>query len=93
MRDSQRQPSFVPYSVVVDAAAQSQNVVFDSELQFEPPDWGQEEEWGRRLHSLQECICELLLKNQQLRMMSLNSITDGQCKQSIPLLLGTTPKP
>ena len=86
MSDSQRQPPFVPHSAVVDAAAQPLKGVFDSELQFEPPDWEQEEEWRQRLRSLQECICELLIKNQQLRMMSLNSIRDSQPRQSIPLL-------
>ena len=86
MSDSQRQPSFVPHSAVVDATAQPLKGVVDSEPQFEPPDWGQEEEWRHRLHCLQEFICELLIKNQQLRMTSLDSPTKGQFKESIPLL-------
>jgi hypothetical protein len=41
-------------------------------LRCEQPDQGSErgfeEEWQRSLRSLQQFICELLLKNQQLRM-------------------------
>jgi hypothetical protein len=32
------------------------------------PNWELEEEWQDRLRSLQQWICELLIKNQQLRM-------------------------
>lgn len=86
MSDSQCQQSFASHSAVVDGTAPPLKGEVDSELQFEPPDWGQEEEWRHRLHCLQECICELLIKNQQLRMTSVDSTTDGLSKQSIPLL-------
>ena len=36
-----------------------------------PPEWTMEglpEEWQRRFRSLREWICQLLIKNQQLRM-------------------------
>jgi hypothetical protein len=36
----------------------------DPEGQWEEPD----REWNARLRHLQECVCELLIKNQQLRM-------------------------
>ncbi len=43
--------------------------------------WGQEQEkeWEGHLQSLQQCICELLIKNQQLRA-SLESTTIGEFK-------------
>ena len=37
----------------------------------EPGD--QREDWRQRLHNLQECICELLIRNQELRMSLLDS--------------------
>jgi hypothetical protein len=37
-------------------------------LRHEQPGQGLEEEWQDRLRSLQQLICELLIKNQQLRM-------------------------
>ena len=45
------------------------------------PDQGLEEEWHERLRSLQRCVCELLLKNQQLRM-ALESTTHHQAKEA-----------
>jgi hypothetical protein len=43
-------------------------------------DRGQEKEWECRLRDLQDCICELLIKNQQLRWL-LESATNHQCKE------------
>ena len=43
-------------------------------------DQGQEKEWEVRLRSLQQCICELLIKNQQLRWL-LESATNHQCRE------------
>jgi hypothetical protein len=40
----------------------------------------QEKEWEGHLKSLQQCICELLIKNQNLRD-SLMSATQLQCKE------------
>ena len=44
----------------------------------EEPGQEREEDWHRILHSLQKCICELLIKNQELRMSLLNSATRHQ---------------
>ena len=44
----------------------------------EEPGQEREEDWHRILHSLQKCICELLIKNQELRMSLLNSATKHQ---------------
>jgi hypothetical protein len=38
----------------------------------------QEREWENRLSDLRQCICELLIKNQQLR----DSLTSATCHQS-----------
>ena len=42
-------------------------------MQYEEPGQEREEDWRRSLHSLQECICELLIRNQELRMLLLDS--------------------
>jgi hypothetical protein len=44
--------------------------------------WPQEQEraWEARLRDLQQCICELLIKNQKLRD-SLMSATNHQCQE------------
>jgi hypothetical protein len=50
-------------------------------LRHEQPDQGPEEEWHERFRSLQRCICELLIKNQQLRM-ALESTTNHQAEEA-----------
>jgi hypothetical protein len=50
-------------------------------MRHEEPDRGLEEEWPECLRSLQRCICELLIKNQQLRM-ALESTTNRQAKEA-----------
>jgi hypothetical protein len=41
--------------------------------------WELEEEWQERLRSLQQWICELLIKNQQLRMsLELATAAEGR---------------
>jgi hypothetical protein len=50
-------------------------------LRHEQPHQGLEEEWHERLRSLQHCICELLIKNQQLRM-ALESTTNHQAQEA-----------
>lgn len=47
-----------------------------SESQRKEREAGQEE-WQDRLRSLEQCICELLIKNQQLRA-ALESATSGE---------------
>ena len=39
-----------------------------------------EEEWRRSLRSLQKLICELLIQNQELRMVLSGSITNHQAE-------------
>ena len=55
------------------ASAQRQTDAADPRMQYE--DLGQEREQDSRrsLHSLQECIFELLIRNQELRMSLLES--------------------
>jgi hypothetical protein len=50
-------------------------------LRHEEPDHGLEAEWPERLRSLQRCICELLIKNQELRM-ALASTTNYQAREA-----------
>jgi hypothetical protein len=50
-------------------------------LRHEQPRHGLEEEWHERLRSLECCICELLIKNQQLRM-ALESTTNHQAEEA-----------
>jgi hypothetical protein len=50
-------------------------------LRYEQADLGLEEEWYERLRSLQRCVCELLLKNQQLRM-ALESTTNHRAEEA-----------
>jgi hypothetical protein len=38
---------------------------------------GQQESWEKRLSSMQEWICELLIENQQLRMSSASRTNPG----------------
>jgi hypothetical protein len=55
------------------ASAQRETDAVKLRLQFEGPGQEREEDWRRSLHSLQECICELLIRNQELRMSLLDS--------------------
>jgi hypothetical protein len=68
MSDSQREESFAtPLSG--NASVQPLTDPFDAELQHDRPGQEREEEWQQRLWNLQEWICHLLIKNQQLRML------------------------
>ena len=69
MGDSQRQASFAALLSGNDSPVQPMSGMVDTELHHDQPDQGLEEEWQQRLCSLQEWICHLLLKNQQLRML------------------------
>jgi hypothetical protein len=51
-------------------------------LQNDERDHEREEDWQQRLRSLQECICELLIQNQQLRMSLLDSATNHQSREA-----------
>jgi hypothetical protein len=66
------------------ASAQRQADAAEARPQCEDPGQEREEDWRRSLHSLQECICELLIRNQELRMSLLDSATihqSGDTKQ------------
>jgi hypothetical protein len=63
------------------ASAQHQTDAVETRMQFEEP--GQErEDWRRSLHNLQECICELLIRNQELRMSLLYTATNCQSRKA-----------
>jgi hypothetical protein len=76
--DRQRQESFTPSPASAVSPMHRLTGAFDAEPQDDQPDHGREEAWEQRLRSLQEWICELLIKNQQLRMLLLASSTNRQ---------------
>jgi hypothetical protein len=55
------------------ASAQRQTYVAEPRIQYEDLGQEREEDSCRGLHSLQECIFELLIRNQELRMSLLDS--------------------
>ncbi len=58
------------------ASAQHQIDAVEPRMQYEGQVQELEEDWRRSLHSLQECICELLIQNQQLRITLQDSETN-----------------
>lgn len=50
-------------------------------MEYEIPVQEREEDLRRSLHSLQECVCELLTQNQELRMSLLASATNLQSRR------------
>lgn len=64
------------------ASAKRQTDGFESRSQYEQPGKEREEEWGQSLRSLQEWICELLIRNQELRMSLLDSATNYQSPEA-----------
>lgn len=64
------------------ASAQRQTVAVEPRMQYEGPGQEREEDWRRSLHSLQECICELLIRNQELRMLLLDSATNCRSREA-----------
>jgi hypothetical protein len=75
MCDRQHRESHAPLTECT-ASAQRQTDAVEPRMRFEGPDQEREEDWRRSLHSLQECICELLIRNQELRMSLLDSTTN-----------------
>jgi hypothetical protein len=55
------------------ASTQRQTDAAEPRMQYEDLGQEREEDWRRNLHSLQEWICELLIRNQELRMSLLES--------------------
>jgi hypothetical protein len=77
MYDCQHRESHAPLHGCT-ASAQRQTVAVEPRMQYEAPGQEREEDWRRSLRSLQECICELLIRNQELRMSLLDSVTNKQ---------------
>lgn len=75
MYDRQHQESHAPLSGCT-APAQRQTDAVEPMMQYEGPGQEQEEDLRRSVRSLQECICELLIRNQQLRISLLDSATN-----------------
>jgi hypothetical protein len=63
-------------------SAQRQTDAVDQRMHFEGQCQEREEDWRRTLHSLQECICELLIRNQELRMSLLDSATNRKSAET-----------
>ena len=68
MRDRQPQESFAALPSGNDHSVRPLTGPFDGELERYKPGQEREEEWQQRLRSMQEWICHLLIRNQQLRM-------------------------
>jgi hypothetical protein len=81
MGDSQREESFATPLSGNDFSVQPLTDPFDAELQHDKPGQEGEEEWQQRLCNLQEWICHLLIKNQQLRM-SLDSAVSSRSTET-----------
>jgi hypothetical protein len=79
--DSQRQESFATPLSGNDSSVQPLTDPSDAELQHDKPGQEQGEEWQQRLCNLQEWICQLLIKNQQLRM-SLDSVISSRSTET-----------
>jgi len=77
MCDRQHRESHAPLPGYT-ASAQRQTDAVEARMQYEEPGQEREEDWRRSLQSLQECICELLIRNQELRMSLLDSATNHQ---------------
>ena len=75
MCDRQHRESLAPLTECT-ASAQRHTDAVEPRMRFEGPNQEREEDWRRSLHSLQECICELLIRNQELRMSLLDSATN-----------------
>lgn len=81
MCDRQHRESHAPLPGYT-ALAQRQIDAVEASMQYEEPGREREEDWRRSLHSLQECICELLIRNQELRMSLLDSSTNRKSAET-----------
>ena len=72
--------SLVP-SPACTISAQRQTDASEPGMQYEEPGQEPEEDWRRSLRSLRECICELLIRNQELRMSLLDSVANKQSRE------------
>ena len=78
-----RDPFATPTACAALAPRQTDGV--EARTQYDRPGDEREETDGQSLHSLQECICELLIRNQELRMSLLESATNYQSREPDPM--------
>jgi len=81
MYDRQQRESFATATACAPSPQRKADVM-EARTQFEQPGDEQEEMGRKRLHRLQEWICELLITNQELRMLLLNSTTMQQSREA-----------
>ena len=79
MCDRQHRDSHIPLHGCA-ASAFRQTDTDALRMQSEEPCEEQEEGWRHRVHNLQECICDLLIRNQELRMSLLELAS--KCKSA-----------
>ena len=75
-RESEAQPS------ACTAPAKCQTVGFEARSQYDRPSDEQKEQAGQSLRGLRELICELLIRNQELRMLLLDSATNCRSREA-----------
>jgi len=81
MCDHQHRESLAPWPGCT-TSAQRQTDAVEPRIQYERLGKEREEDWRRSLHSLQECVCELLSRNQELRMLLLDSAANYQSREA-----------
>ena len=78
MSDRQHQEPFADSLPGIDSPLQPLTVAVNAGSQNDLSSQEREEEWQRRVLSLQEWVAELLIRNQQLRMLLLDSAINPQ---------------
>ena len=81
MCDRRHRESHAPLPACT-ASTQRQTDAVESRMQYEEQGQEREEDWRRSLRSLQECICELLIRNQELRMSLLDLAPNCQSRKA-----------
>ncbi len=76
----QNRDSLVPSQTETDSAMYEVDP-FKPEQQDDEQGEKREETWNRRLRSLEEFVCELLIKNQELRMSLLNDTANNNLRR------------
>jgi hypothetical protein len=72
-----------PHAPLPDYTASPQRPTDADEARMQCEEPGQDrEDWRRSLHGLQKCVCELLIRNQELRMSLLDSATNHQSREA-----------
>lgn len=81
MCDRLQRESPVPSRIRIDSSVRKSNPV-EARVLAEQPGQEREEHWRRSLSRLEEWICELLIKNQELRMELLDSTTNQESEEA-----------